>query len=106
MENKKTWRNLTILMVCLFLLLISINKLAYISSSSACGTFFRLGETRGAKYLHYEFFIDNVKHEGSISRIDLRIKSLDSLKKIDCIQIEYSNFSTYFNLVVDKRILK
>jgi hypothetical protein len=106
MANRKTW----IVVGVVFLLIISIGllieQMAYTSSKIGCAKITRKSAIRGAWSVHYEFEVDGEIMEGGIETGFLKKISLDSLKKIECIKIEYSNYSTFFNRVIDKRILK
>lgn len=81
-------------------------KIAYTSTKITCGKIVRQSSIRGAYSVYYTFEVDGISKEGGVGTSFLKNLSLDSLKKIECVKIEYSNFSTYFNRVVDERILK
>jgi hypothetical protein len=90
----------------ILLTLYSFEKLMYLDSNIACAKFIYQSESRGVKYVHYTVNINEEVHDGSLSMAQLKIKSMDKLKKIDCLKVEYSNYSSFFNRVVDKRVLK
>lgn len=94
------------LFVLVLLVAYTYEYLMYLNTSIACGKFYKRTEVKGSKYIHYRVTIDNKVRYGSTWVGDLRVKDLDSLKNFNCIQIEYSNYSNFFNRVIDKRILK
>lgn len=84
------------------------NFIFYSNSSCACAQITKeTAQAKGGYSTRYIFTVDEKTIEGKVSNSYLKRNiSLDSLKKIKCIKIEYSNYSTYFNRVIDKRILK
>lgn len=96
--------------ISLFILVLlgaySYEYIMYLNTSVACGKFYKESEVKGSTYIHYQVKILNKKRYGSTWVGDLKIKNLDSLIELDCIKIEYSNYNTFFNRVVDKRVLK
>lgn len=74
-------------------------------TSETCGRFIYEGEMRTTKVVIYEFYIDGVRHQGSIDDVSLK-QNLDELKNFDCIKIEYNNNMTFLNRVIDERVLK
>lgn len=90
----------------LFLFLFSfVIQFFYTKSNITCGTFYKKGTSRYIDYYHYYFYADGEKCTGSISEGDLELVSLDSLKKMECIEIEYSLYNTIYSRVVDTRII-
>lgn len=83
-----------------------IEKLAYTSSKITCGRIIRQSSIRGAWSIYYVFKVEGETIEGGVGTSYLKNIPLDSLKKIECVQIEYSTWGTSFNRVVDKRLLK
>jgi hypothetical protein len=82
-----------------------MNYLVYIGSQIECGQVDRIGISKGARYVVLEFEIDNKKYTCSQTNSDFKPFDIDSLKKIECVKIEYSTFLPVFNRVVDERIL-
>jgi hypothetical protein len=84
---------------------IFVTKIVYINSQTTCGKAIRYGETKGAIYTIFSFTVNKKTYsctQSSTFFIDL---PLDTLKKIDCVKIEYSTFLPIFNKVIDERIL-
>jgi hypothetical protein len=96
---------LTIVLISLSIY-VALNYVVYIKSSTACAKFTNQGQIKGANYLLYEFKIANKKYTGNESASKIIDISVDSLKKIKCVKVEYSNLIPFFNRVVDKRVLK
>lgn len=81
-------------------------KVAYFRSTFVCGKIVGTSKMRGVNYLHYSFSIDEKKYFSSFAQYDLKNGiTIDSLKKVDCIRIEYSFVSKDINRFADKRFL-
>lgn len=79
---------------------------SFIYSQQVCCSFSYEWETRGAKRLHYTYKVNKFKYSGDVSIRELKIRDIESLKKIKCIQVEYSEMFPSFSRIVDKRVLK
>jgi hypothetical protein len=107
MANRKDWIILGICFSAIITLSYTFTYIIFIDSKTTCGRITR--ETFGSKgghSTHYIFFVGSEKIEGNTSNSFLKKIPLDSLKKIECIEIEYSRYSTIFNRLIDKRIVK
>lgn len=92
------------IVICTALLL--YEKFMYMNSKVTCGEIVKQEQqARGGYSIYYNFYVDDVKYSGSIESSALVDISLDSLKQIECIQIEYSLYSKFFNRIIDSRIL-
>lgn len=78
----------------------------YIKSEKVCSKFIYTSELKGATYFHYYVLIEKKRYNGSISKGSLKIKSFEELKKMNCVEAEYSKFCKYFVRINDKRVLK
>jgi hypothetical protein len=91
----------------IILILFLFFKIAFIKSNTVCGKIIGESTTRGATHYKYKFYVNEkvyfATHPYPYFKDNL---TLDSLKKIDCIQIEYSSFSPNISKLVDKRVLK
>ncbi len=96
---------LLILIISLTVLLLAISQFAFIGAKITCGEFKDLHMSKGVEYLTYEFKVNDKIFIGNIPVSSLKIKDLDSLKSMDCIKIEYSKISTFFNRVDDERLI-
>lgn len=78
------------------------------NSRQTCGRIIELiSSSRRHYYFRSSFKINNRSYENDIACIEIKDEfSLDSLKKIQCIKIEYSLFNEATNRIVDERILK
>ena len=83
-----------------------MNHIVYFHSGFECGKVKRVGISKGARYVVLEFYLDDTKYTCSQTNSDFKLINLDSLKKIECIKIEYSTILPFFNRVVDMRVLK
>lgn len=104
-KNKSVFVVITLFALVL-LVAYTYEYLMYLDTSIACGKFYKKTQVKGSTYIHYRVTIQNKERYGSTWVGDLKIKDLDSLMKYNCIQIEYSNYSNFFNRVIDKRIIK
>ena len=82
------------------------SNLFFINSKTTCAHFARISGVRTTDYYHYSYMVDGNQFEYSVSEFNLKLRDLDSLKKIECVEIEYSVYFPSFSRVVDKRILK
>ena len=78
----------------------------FTKTSKTCATIYKIGTSRWIDYFHYTYVIEGKKYDGSIEVGEIKNISLDSLKKIECIKIEYSNYVNSFSRVIDQSILK
>lgn len=106
MRNFKSITILLIIFLTIILITLLLETMAFSSASVTCARFTRQASSKGAWYSNYIFEIEGKIVEGSISNEDLKDISFDSLKSIECIKIEYSNYYPICNRIVDKRILK
>lgn len=83
-------------------------EIAFMNSSQTCGRIIeQISGSRKHCYFKYSFNINDKSYEDVIACIEVKNEfSLDSLKKIQCIKIEYSLFNEATNRIVDERILK
>ncbi len=103
MNNMKK-NKLLIIIISLTVLFLAISQFAFVGAKITCGKFKALHISKGIEYITYEFKVNNKIIVGNIPSSSLKIKKLDSLKNIDCIKIEYSKFTTFFNRVADERV--
>ena len=101
-----SWKNVVIIITAIVVIGIVFNTVVYFHSDIACGKVIGQGQTKGANYIRYKFQIGNQTVYGSESSSVFVDLSLDSLKKMDCVKIQYSQFIFDFNRIVDLRILK
>ncbi len=99
-------KGIFITLLVIFLIYVSLNHLVYINSSVACAKFTGQGQTKGANYLLYEFEVNSKKYRGNESSSKIIDQSFDSLEKINCIKVEYSNVTPFFNRIIDRQVLK
>ena len=77
------------------------------NSNILCGKIIKIESgVKGGKNIWYSFKVNNKNILDNISIGFFKKIPFDSLKKFDCVKIEVSNYSTFFNRVVDERVLK
>jgi hypothetical protein len=106
MNNKKSWIIFIIIFSSIIVIGLFTEKFAYSNSKITCAKITREASVKGSKSIYYNFEVDGEVIEGGIGISFLKTIPLDSLKKIDCIRVEYSEYSTFFNRIVDSRILQ
>jgi len=95
-----------LIIIASVLALFLFSKLIFINAEDTCAHFTSIGGVRTTDYYNYSYIVDGNQFDGSLSDFNLSLRDLDSLKKIECIQIEYSVYFSSFSRVIDKRILK
>lgn len=81
-------------------------KIAYLESTFVCGKIIGRSKVKGINYVNYSFVVNGETYFNSISRYDLKNEiTIDSLEKVNCIQIEYSFISKSINRFADNRFL-
>lgn len=101
--------NLKIVFFTILFFIISLYTFEYImflKTRVTYGILTKKASSRGASSIHYIFKFNGKLIESGISTSLLKELSLDSLKKIDSVKIEVSEYWTFFNRIVDKRVLK
>ncbi len=87
--------------------LLAYEQIMYSNTQIICGKIYKQEkQTRGGYSIYYKFDLEGIVHKGAVGTSFLKKIPLDSLKKLDCIKIECSNYSTFFNRIIDKRVLK
>lgn len=104
--NKRQIKKVVILFIGLIILLKSFELFMFSNTKIIYGKITReTNQAKGGYSTRYSFECDNKIVEGSMPNSDIKDISLDSLKKLDSIKIEVSNYSTFFNRIIDKRVL-
>ncbi|MNJ86057.1 hypothetical protein D3C87_35400 [compost metagenome] len=81
-------------------------EVAYLRSTLVCGKITDKSKLRGVTHVNYSFIVEGETYSNSIAIDDLKKDiTMDSLEKVNCIQIEYSFISKSINRFVDKRFL-
>lgn len=102
----KSIKFITILFLSFVIVYILHDKVAYINSIKTCAKIGHYSSMRGRKLLIYYFNVNENISVGNIEVIRVKDISLDSLKKFECIEIEYSKIWSGINRITDKRILE
>jgi hypothetical protein len=94
--------------VLIFLvLIISLVIFTFKNHTKTCAKIVEKSKTNSCITIVYEFKVNNKIRNG---RMDIGILkdeiSYDSMQKIDCIEIEYSNILSNINWISDNRIVK
>ncbi len=88
--------------ICWFIFL----NIIYLNSKTTCAKFTKEGNTRGTIYIHYLYEVEGEEYIHLIDLMFLKVKSLEELKRVECVEIEYSVWFPNFSRVTDKRVIK
>ena len=93
--------------VFLLILIFLVIYVVYFSTTEkTCCKIVGVSSIRGGGVILYDYEINHRKHKGSMTVGYFKDEiSLDSLKKIDCVEMEYSKYLPFLNRITDKRIL-
>lgn len=106
--TKKEKRNLlfiALFFIGIFTVIGIFNELMFYKTSRTCGVFYKVGTSSYIDYYHYKYSVNGDEYFGSINKKSLKIKSLDSLKQITCVEIEYSKYLNSYSIVSDIRVI-
>jgi len=107
--KEKTKKEIKISVIIVFtaiVLILIFPRIMYVDSSITCGKIMDRYSIRGTKYFEFNFVVNDKLTHGSISQSFIKKNiSFDSIKKIKCLKIEYSNYSSFFSRVVDDRVV-
>lgn len=102
--SKKT---IIITLVILFpVILLSLSKLFMLSSTVTCAKITSEITIHGAKYIQFEYYVNGKRYEDGESVQYFKIRDLDSLRKIECVRIRYSNFLNSHSEIIDVNVSK
>lgn len=104
--TKRQWIKSIAWLVGGIILIFVIKWLLYVDSKKTCGNYYREGNMRGAKLFVYHYNVNGVDYRSPTTSMSLKIKTLDSLKQIKCVEIEYSKWFPSISRMIDKRVLK
>lgn len=108
MNNKRIKKQIVFIFLgfmMLFCLASVFKYLMFTNTNTTCAIFYDVGTSRYVHYYYYTYFIEGEKFEGSLPVKQIRIKSLNDLKKMGCVKIEYSNYINAYSQVIDTNIL-
>lgn len=106
-ENRKALKLvLIIFIICLFFG--AYYEIAFMKTKQTCGEITdRISGAKNHCYFKYSFKLNNKIYYSEVPCIEINGElSLESLKKIKCIKIEYSTLDKSYNRIVDARILR
>lgn len=92
--------------IAAIMLVFMVKWLIYIDSKTTCGNYYSEGKNRGAEGFVYHYSVDGVDYKAATAAMSMKIQSLEELKKIKCIEVEYSVWFPSVSRVVDERIIK
>jgi|SRR5690554_1898625 len=107
-RNKKFIIHLTLILLGFIFFANSKNIILFFGSKKTCSTIIekkRINNNIGVYAYCYTLEGVVFKQNESIIHIK-RDLSLDSLKKIDCIKVEYSSYFPSISKIVDERVLR
>lgn len=81
---------------------------SFINSSEVCGVYIRESGIRSTVYYNYQYVVNDKVYSGSTdeSNIKSNLRTIDTLRKFDCVRIEYSRYFPFFSKLADQRILR
>jgi hypothetical protein len=104
---KKAILKLMVILTIIILMLFTVKQILYSNSSTVCGVIYgRHKGSRGGWYIDYKFEINNKKYLRSQDSWDCKDVSIEIMKKMNCIKIEYSNFWNGYSKIIDRRIVE
>ena len=84
-------------------LIIGFDLFIYSSVSIRCAKFDNVSRVKGSKKLNYIFVQDNKIVSGRMDITTLSNDEIEKLKKSNCIEVEVSNYWSFFNKVVEEK---
>jgi hypothetical protein len=102
-------KNKSIIAILVFFVVIFISSLfkllMFSNTTKVCGKVTSKFIIRGVTDVKFEFMIKNKYYSGSQEYSDLKSDiTFDTLKLLDCVEIEYSNYWHVYNRIVDNRL--
>jgi hypothetical protein len=73
--------------------------LMFSNTSVVCGKYLEIDSIKGRKILVYSFKKNGKIHEGNVQLNRLKAKDILSFKNGKCIEIEVSNYWSFFNKI-------
>ncbi len=107
--EKASYKHVIWALIIFFGLLLTAKIYTYFfftNTTKTCAAIYKVGTNRTVESYHYSYNAKGIKHDGSIETGYIKNISLDSLKKIKCIKIEYSNYVNSFSRIIDQSLLK
>jgi hypothetical protein len=104
-------KNKSVIAIIIFFVIISFSSLfkvlMFTNTTKVCGKVTSKFKIRGVTDVKFEFKINNKFHSGSqeYGAFNSDI-SFDSLKLLDCVEIEYSNYWHIYSRITDKRLVE
>lgn len=92
--------------IAILIIAFLLPELCLLSSTNTCAKAIEINQVKATKYLEYEFFVGKERKQSSRALRLFKIQDLDSLKKIECINIRYSTIWNSVTEVIDERIVK
>lgn len=101
----KKWEK-TVLICALLLLpmMFLFGKIIFINSGVACAKPLYEDKTKGSTYIYFSYNVDDEIYYSYASIQFFRIRNFDSLKKMECFEIEYSKIFPSYTLIIDKGV--
>jgi len=106
-ETRKELKISFIIIVIIIVFALIFPRIMYVNSSIVCGKVYERHSIRGSDSFDFKFKIDGetLNNNVPVGFIKKNV-SYDSIKKIECLKVEYSNYSTLFSRIVDERVLR
>ncbi len=91
--------------VLVFIILFFLDDLLMsLSTEKTCAQVVGIHSIRNMEYIEYEYTVNNNVIRTDQSVLFVGLMNLNSLKKIECIEIEYSTIWPTHNRIIDKRV--
>lgn len=103
-NNKKIGIWIGTISVFVFLLVIGGSELSMLSYRKTCGKFIRKYRVKSSNYYEFEYVADESKVRSARSIIKIKMRDVEKLEKIDCIELVYSNIIPSNFRIIDKSI--
>ena len=106
-EDKKAVKIIMIFFVGVIFLFIPWRDLLLKKHERTCGFVYGITRVHGATYFEFSYKTSSngwmTSHQ---SNSDFKIKNVDSLKKMKCLQTEYSTQFNSFVEIIDERVIE
>jgi hypothetical protein len=103
-KSNRKYIIILVLGLSLPLILISFGELIFISKTNTCGIVLREEKVKGYSYFVVKYLVKGKYYTSNSSSTYFKIKKVEELKKIRCIQVSYSNLYPSFIKIVDEKV--
>ncbi len=101
---KKSNKIIILTCICAFIILYFIDDIIMISTEKTCAKITGYHKIKNSTYFDYEYLVDGEIVQANKSILFFKVTDFDSLKAMDCIEIEYSKVWNVLNRIIDERV--